>query len=322
MKKLIIILLLIVVLSIFGYGVYNYLVSPVDPNAQITKSFVIKKGESLADIAKRLEAEGLIKNRLAFILVVKQLAIENKIQAGSFNLTASASAFDIAKSLTKGTNDVWVTVQEGLRAEEIADIYAKTLNIDRNEFLRLAEGKEGYLFPDTYLVPKLSTANLLINLMTKTFDKKVTQEIRSDIEKQGLSFYEGLILASLVEREARSFDEKVVVASILLKRLKNDWPLQVDATVQYVLGYSDDEKTYWKKNLTKKDLEVDSPYNTYKYKGLPPAPICNPGLDSIKSVALADVNTPYWYYLADKTGKTHFSKTLQEHNEKINKYLR
>ncbi len=322
MKKLIFLIIITLVLSVFGYGVYSYLVAPADPQSTTAKRFVINRGESLASIAKRLEAEKLIKNRLAFILVVKQLSIEDKIQAGSFNLSASASAFDLAKSLTKGTNDVWVTVVEGLRSEEIADIFVKNLGIDKTEFLSLAKGKEGYLFPDTYLVPKLSSEALLVNLMTKTFDQKVTADIKSKIEAQGLSFYQGLILASLVEREAKSYNDKVDVASVLLKRLKNDWPLQVDATVQYALGYNESEKTYWKKALTRQDLQIDSPYNTYKNKGLPPTPICNPGLDAIKAVSEADDSTPYWYYLADKTGRTHFSKTLEEHNQKINLYLR
>ncbi len=305
-----------------GFFYYRYITSPADPDDRGKHKFVIRKNEPIISIAKRLEAEGLIKNRLGFLIAVKQLNIENKIQAGSFELYASEDVFSLAKRLTKGTNDVWITIIEGLRREEIADIFARELGLSREEFLKATEGKEGYLFPDTYLFPKQSSVQLVVNTMLRTFDQKVNQEIREQIKGRGLSFEEGLILASLVEREAKFPKDKILVASVLLKRLKNDWPLQVDATVQYALGYDPVEKTYWKKNLTKKDLQIDSPYNTYKNTGLPPTPIANPGLESIKAVAEADENTPYWFYLSDKTGKTYFSKTLQEHNEKIRKYLR
>ena len=129
------------------------------------------------------------------------------------------------------------------------------------------------------------------------------------------------MVASLVEKEARFPEDKKKVAGILIKRMKNDWMMQIDATIQYALGYQRKEKTWWKKDLTVDDIEVDNTYNTYKYKGLPPAPICNPGLDSIQAVANAEVSTPYWYYINDKKGVMHFATTLEEHNANIRKYL-
>ena len=130
-----------------------------------------------------------------------------------------------------------------------------------------------------------------------------------------------LILASLVEREARQSSTREKVAGIILKRYLADWPLQIDATVQYVLGYQPNEKSWWKKELSEEDLKIDSPFNTYINKGLPPDPICNPSLSSIKAVINADENTPYWYYLTDNQGVMHYAITLEEHQNNINKYL-
>ncbi len=322
MKRLLIFLLVVVFFVSGGGFYYRYITSPADSDNKSKYKFIIRKNEPIISIAKRLEAEGLIRNRLGFLIAVKQMNIENKIQAGSFELYPSEDVFSLAKRLTKGTDDVWITVIEGLRREEIADIFAQEIGLSREEFLEQTKGKEGYLFPDTYLFPKQSSVELVVNTMLRTFDQKVSRDIRRSIEEKGLSFEQGLILASLVEREAKFPKDKVMVASVLLKRLKNDWPLQVDAAVQYAIGYDPVEKTYWKKNLTKKDLQIDSPYNTYQNTGLPPSPIANPGLESIKAVAEADENTPYWFYLSDNTGKTYFSKTLQEHNEKIKKYLK
>ena len=132
---------------------------------------------------------------------------------------------------------------------------------------------------------------------------------------------EVLILASLVEKEARHDEDRQKVASIILKRLKNDIKLQIDATVQYALGYQSEEKTWWKKNLTQEDLDIDSPYNTYKNEGLPPGPIANPGLASIEAVINADANTSYLYYISDKNGNMHYARTLEEHQANIDKYL-
>lgn len=157
-------------------------------------------------------------------------------------------------------------------------------------------------------------------MMQSTFQKKMA-EARKEYPFEKRSDREVLILASLVEREAKFADDRRIVASIILKRAQNDWPLQLDATIQYALGYQRKEGTWWKKELTVDDLKVDSTYNTYERKGLPPAPICNPGLDSIKAALAADPSTPNWYYVNDKNGRIHVAKTLEEHNENIKKYI-
>jgi UPF0755 protein len=310
-----------ILIVLFLYLFYQEGKMPVNKYDQTSKIFVIKKGEDLRTIIRNLHEQKLIRNRIVFFLIIKRLGIEKKIQAGDFRLSPSMDALTIAQTLTHGTLDVWVTVIEGLRKEEIARILAKNIDIPEIEFIKAA--KEGYLFPDTYLFPKDADIETVIKIFYANFERKFTQDLVDKARQRlGLTKDEVVILASLVEREAKYDDDRKKVASILVKRLKNDWPLQVDATVQYALGYQPKEKTWWKKNLTAADLKIDSPYNTYKNLGLPPTPICNPGLLSIKAVVEADPNIEYWYYLSDKTGKMHYAKTLEEHNRNIEKYLK
>jgi UPF0755 protein len=314
--------LLIILLAFFSFGFLFYKegIIPVNSNDKTTKIFVVRRGENLRSVIRNLYDQKLIRSRIAFFIVVKQLGIEKKIQAGDFRLSPSMDAFKIAETLTHGTLDVWVTVVEGLRKEQIAHLIAKELDIPEVEFIKAA--KEGYLFPDTYLFPKNTDVETIIRIFYENFQRKFNQQLAEQAKRNlNLTQEQVLILASLVEREAKYDADRKKVASILIKRLKNDWPLQVDATVQYALGYQPKEKTWWKKNLTAADLKIDSPYNTYKNPGLPPTPICNPGLSSIKAVVDADPNTQYWYYLSDKTGKMHYAKTLEEHNRNIEKYL-
>jgi len=314
---------LIIFTTIIGSGLYLYYregTLPVNKNNKTTKIFIIQKGENLTSVAKNLYKEELIRNKLIFYLVVKQLGFEKKIQAGDFRLSPSMDTHQIAETLTHGTLDVWVTIIEGLRKEEIAQIFSKELNIPEYEFTKNAD--EGYLFPDTYLIPRQATAEGVINILTSNFNKKYSQRLKRKAKLKGLTDHQVITLASLVEKEAKFDKDRKEVASIILKRIRNDWPLQIDATVQYALGYQPNEKTWWKQVLTADDLKIDSPYNTYKNKGLPPGPIANPGLSSIKAVVNADQKTPYWYYLSDKSGRMHYSKSLEKHNANIKKYLR
>lgn len=308
-------------LSMIIVGFYLYYKEgtlPVNKNDQTSKIFVIGRGQSLSTIAKNLANEGLIRNKIVFYLIVKRLGIERKIQAGDFRLSPSMDTYQIAKTLTHGTLDVWITFIEGMRKEEMAQVISASLNIPETEFLKYA--KEGYLFPDTYLIPKEATAGAVINILESNFNKKFDRQLQEKAAAKNLSAGETIILASLVEREARLNEDRPLVASVLLNRLKIGMKLDVDASVQYALGYQPEEKSWWKKNLTKEDLEIDSPYNTYKNLGLPPTPIANPGLAAIKAVVEAPV-TDYLYYLSDKKGKMHYAKTLEEHNENVRRYL-
>jgi len=285
--------------------------------------FVVAKGESRGSIAERLERAGLVRSSVTFqILVVKQ-GLGRKIQAGDFRLNPGMKPAEIAQELTHGTLDRWVTLIEGLRREEIAEKLAVELGgeqtkFNKEEFLKLTTGLEGQLFPDTYLFPKEADAARVVSMLTLNFEKK-TANLKP--EKKDL------ILASIVEREAKYEADRPIVAGILLNRLERDWPLQTDATVQYVVATSrcplsaSPCENWWKKNLMKEDLQVKSPYNTYLNPGLPLGPICSPGLAAIKA-ALNPTKTDYLYYLSDSEGKMHYAKTLEEHNQNIAKYLR
>lgn len=291
----------------------------VNPKDKTSRIFVIKKGEGVREIAVRLKKEGLIRSPLAFFLLVRFLGIAEAIQAGDFRLTPAMGAKAIAQSLTHGTLDVWLTTLEGWRVEEIALKLAQELSIPEQEFLKVA--KEGYMFPDTYLVPKSATASAVADLFYRNFEKKFDENLRNEARKNDLGVKEVVILASIVEREAKYKEDRPIVAGILLKRYQKNWPLQADATIQYILGYQSEEKSWWKRRLTKEDLKVDSPYNTYEKIGLPPTPICNPGLLSIKAVVYPK-ETDYWYYLSDREGKMHYARTFKEHNQNIERYLR
>ena len=283
MKKLLLALAFVLGISAAGYIVYQEGVLPVDKNDTNKRTIVIKKGDTPNTIANTLYLEKLIRNRVVFFIVVKQLGIEKKIQAGDFNLTPAMSAFEIATALTKGSIDVWITIPEGLRKEEIAEILAKDLpDFSTADFLSKAE--EGNLFPDTYLIPKGANADMVIGILTNTFNEKYTSEMQAKAKRLNLTSKEVLILSSLVEREAQRADDRQPMASVLLRRLDEPMRLQIDASVQYALGYDRDEKTWWKKGLTVEDLKVDSAYNTYVRDGLPLGPICNPGIAAIEAV--------------------------------------
>ncbi|MDO8573785.1 MAG: endolytic transglycosylase MltG [Candidatus Daviesbacteria bacterium] len=311
--------LLIIVIIIIIFIIRNWWdsqFSPVSPNST-TKVFVIAKGSGVSGIAKKLKQENLIKSELAFKIYVKQGNITNKLQAGSYKLSSSMSLKELVENLQTGSEDIWVTLIEGWRVEEMAEKLNGELKIDNGEFLKKA--KEGYMFPDTYLFPKESTVGYITDTLRKTFDKRFTAELKSKIHSQGLTEDQGVILASIVEREARSDKVRTQVASILLKRFKIDMGLNADATIQYVLGKQVDGG-WWKKNLTREDLKIASLYNTYLHRGFPPTPISNPSLSSLEAVANADSSTPYLYYYHDSKGNSYYGKTLEEHNQNVANY--
>ena len=286
------------------------------------KIFIINKGEGSGEVAQRLEQEKLIRSSLAFQLLVTKLGISRQIQAGDFRLNPGMSPEEIAQELTLGTLDRWLTLIEGWRREQMAEEIAAELEGEegffyQSEFFELTKNLEGKLFPDTYLIPKEADAQKVVNYLTTNFDKK-TNDL--DINQQTL------ILASIVEREAKFPEDRPIIAGILLNRLRKGMPLQVDATVQYAKANKECTLEnlgceWWSKSLSKQDKQINSPYNTYLYIGLPPTPICNPGLASIKA-ALNPQETDYWFYLSDGQGYTHYARTLEEHNDNIEKYLR
>lgn len=314
MKRILVLIIIIIVLFFVARGWWNSQLTLVSSNKE-QKTVIIAKGRGLNEIAKQLKKENLIRSERVFAFYVKSQGMGDKLSAGIFKLSPSMSASEIVKILSGSPAEMWVTLIEGWRIEEMANRLNENLKIDKGEFLKLA--KEGYMFPDTYLFAPGVTAEQIAKRLRDTFEVRFKDDLRAKIRSQGLTEAQGVILASIVEREARSDKARTEVASILLKRLKIGMGLNADATVQYALGYQMNEKSWWKRNLTKEDLKVDSPYNTYLHSGLPPSPICNPGLASLQAVANADPSTSYLYYYHDAKGNSHYANTLEEHNANV-----
>lgn len=311
-----------VVLLLLGLGSWvwwNDSIAPVDPQNTTPEIFVIRSGEGVRSVSARLTKENFIRSSTAFFLLVKMLGIDSELQAGDFRLNRSMNARMIAEELTHGIVDVWVTTLEGWRVDEVATKLAKELDIPEGEFLKVAQ--EGYMFPDTYLIPKNATAGAIVQVFRENFDTKVTPAMREEAMSRGLTLNDVITMASIVEREGRTDQDRPVIAGILLKRLEAGWPLQADATLQYISGYQSADKTWWKKIVTNADKELESPYNTYKNTGLPPGPISNPGLAAITAVIYPQPSD-YWYYLHDPSGGVHYAVTYDEHLANIAAYLR
>lgn len=317
-SRLIFLFFFAVVVAWGGWFWWRYSIAPVDSTDTTPVIFVVTRGEGGKDIAADLAKQNLIHSSTGFYLLIKLLGIETQMQAGDFRLNKSMDARTIALELTHGILDVWVTTFEGWRDEEIATQLDKDLNIPEDQFLQYAS--PGYMFPDTYLIPRDATGAAVATMFLDNFNTKVTAAMREDAKKTGLTFPQTITLASIIEREGKTDADRPVIAGILLNRIKLGMPLQVDATIQYALGYQPFEKTWWKKELTEDDKKIDSPYNTYTNVGLPPGPIANPGLASI-TAAIYPASTDYLYYLHDKTGAAHYAKTIEEHTANIQKYL-
>jgi len=309
MKKLLLLPLLTTLAFVAG-AVWFYQNAKPASSGENFKDFLITKGIGASQIGNKLQKEGFIKSPLAFKIYVQVTGRSGKIQAGEYRLTPSYSLFQLTDQLLKGPQELWVTIPEGLRREEIVQKFASSLGKDEDfvsEFLVASNGMEGYLFPDTYLFPKTASASGIVKKLRNTFDLR-TKDL--ELTKNQV------ILASLIERETKTDEERPVVAGIMTNRLDIGMALQVDATVQYAVGTSRE----WWPVLTRDDITINSPYNTYKFPGLPPAPIASPGLSSLEA-AVNPSQSDYFFYLHDSEGKVHYARTLTEHNENINKYL-
>lgn len=314
MKKIIWLIVLLGIIFLAGKGWWSSQFSPVSKDTTEIV-FVVDKGAGISQIAEDLKKAGLIRSDFFFKLYAKQQGLDSAILPGTFKFSPSMSTQEIADALTRQPIDNWVTLLEGWRVEEMAEKLNESLGVDKKEFIKLA--KEGYMFPDTYLFPKDYSTKQIVDRMRANFEDKYSDELKAKIRRLGLTEDQGVILASIVEREARSDQVRTNVASILLKRFKIGMGLNADATIQYIVGSQNDEQSFWKIHLTKDDLQIQSPYNTYIHSGLPPTPICNPSLSSLKAVANADPSTPYLYYFHDSQGNSYYGKTLEEHNENV-----
>lgn len=297
----------------------------------------IGSGNSVFEIADTLATKETINSEFLFILYVFLNRGETNIQAGTYKIAAGTPLVKVIEQLQHGTNDVTLTFLEGWRREEFARVASKQLGkVDYKEFLDLTVDLEGYLFPDTYFVNKDIQDQDLVNLLRETFDDKTSEVLTPlNLNKIGMNKEKVMIFASMVEREVSKEEDRPVVAGILIKRWRDGMKLDVDATTQYAIvlkrlckteGYCiptlDEfmQLEWWPKDLTKEELDFDSPYNTRFRVGLPPAPISSFSLSALNAV-LNYQDTPYYFYLTDKAGVSHYAKTLVEHNANIAQYL-
>lgn len=306
----------LVVLIIFAAGVFVYWTwgnLPANANDKQNKIFVIEKGAAIRQVGNSLKKEGLIRDPVVFFVYIKLYNQDKQIQAGDYRLSPSMPLSQIIDQLNHGTLDRWVTIPEGYRAEEIADVLAKNIPSYKEGWRGKLNKHEGYLFPDTYLMPRDADIDMVISIMRDNFNRKIKV---IGIIPEDKTLAKTIILASLVEREAVTSEEKPLIAGIINNRLEIGMKLDIDATIQYAKGNS--EK--WWPQITPADYKsIDSLYNTYLYPGLPPDPIANPGIEAIKA-ALNPKDTPYLYYL-HAAGKIYPAKTFQEHQANIKKHL-
>ena len=315
------------VLCLVALSVAAFLVLP--PTSSKEKvNFEVPVGSSSQTIAKRLVAQNLIRSEYAFRLIVKHRGSGKRLRAGTYALQRNMTLWHIVDEFEKGqVNLVSWTVPEGLTVSKIADLWETTGQGTAEAFREATASEcllerfglqdtsvEGYLFPNTYKFAKGTTVEQVVEMMLKAFKERWTETFDEDARNLGLTQHEVVTLASVIEKEAQVKSERPRIASVFHNRLKKKWRLQADPTVLYALGNP-------KRLLTKTDLRVDSPYNTYRHRGLPPGPIASPGIDSIKA-ALRPEKTDYFYFVAIGEGKHYFSKTLSEHNRMIRKIRR
>ena len=320
--RILILLTLGLVAAAAGYGFLVWKLHQPIGTAGKTE-FTILPGESVSQIGAKLDQVGLMDAAI-FVLYVRSKNLTSKIQAGRYEIPLVLTPVQVVELFQHGTFDVRLTFLEGWRREQFLEYALENLAVDDGvfspEFLAATENLEGRLFPDTYVVPIDIGAAELVEILRANFDQKYQESITPAEVASGLTQGQILIIASLLERETlerETKEEMEMIAGILVKRWQSGWRLDVDATIQYILGRDwNAEKgrwEWWKDSITAADKKIDSPYNTYKYTGLPPGPIANPGLDTL----LATVNyreSPYWFYLHCQDGQVKYAATLEEHN--------
>ena len=314
-----------IVVATIIWWLYFCLLASVN-NIYETKHFTVQSGQSITSIAEDLEQEGFIKSVWGFKAWLK---ITGKVivQPGSYELSSSYNTPTVANIIASGdTANATVTIPEGYTLKQIAKLLENKDISTEEEFMEIVNNfppdyefskywkpdqtLEGFLFPDTYKLIKGDTLTA-VRVMLDNFGVKYKNDIKSDLGDRDL--YKIITIASMVEREAKTQEDREQITAVIYNRLDIGMKLDIDATVRYITNN-------WTDPISRSDLTIDSPYNTRKYAGLPPGPICNPGLASIKA-ALNPPSSDYYYYLTDLEGITHYSKTLQEHNKNKVEYL-
>ncbi len=352
MKKLAVFLLTIVVIglivAVVGFVYYNSSLNSELPLSEDV-NFSVKSGSSVETILSELEKNGTVKDKKILAIYLKlNPDIATNFKAGNFVITKGTTLKELTELLQDSSadrNDISVLIQEGLRYDEIADILEKAYtdvendNFSRSEYIVIIEnpdvyafssevksfltenkpsGKnlEGFLYPETYFFPKDATAGDVLEIQIKTLKGKLSQEDYNKISQSKYNYYEYLTIASMIEREAFADDEKPDISDVIFKRLENGVLgvklLQIDATLLY-------QAKDWKADPVVEKTK-DGPYNTYKRTGLPPTPISNPGVDSIKA-SIYPKSNDYYFYLHDSDGVIHFARTQSEHNANVRRYI-
>ena len=295
---------------------YFFIFAPPS-NFPARDSVVVSRGASVADIAEELSKAHLIKHPAVFRLILRISGMSSRVKSGTYLFSTPENALTIANRLTAGAyglTPIRITFPEGITVREIAERVVEEMPlISAEEIIALGESQEGYLFPDTYLFQPDATAASIVDTLRANFDIKMAP-LAADIKTSGRHMRDIVILASLVEKEARTSGNRRIVAGVLSNRLARGMPLQVDA----VFGYIFNRDTY---SPSLADLKVDSPYNTYLHAGLPPGPIANPGIESIRA-ALYPAETKYLYYLTGSDDQMHYAATYAEHQFNRRTYLR
>jgi UPF0755 protein len=314
--------------AVAGYQVLRWGQRPVVESAQQPPAqlVIIPEGSSYQQAASLLKREHLIRSRMAFILLGKFKAADRRIHPGEYELNAAMSAGDILNKLLAGRVVLHpITIPEGFTMSQIGHMLGQLDITDTAEFFRLARDPEfiaslgiqaasleGYLFPETYHFARWTKPKDVIRTMVEGVKTLWTPEFQSQAKQLNLSLHEVLTLASVVEKETGVQEERELIAAVFHNRLRRRIPLQSDPTVIYGLAAFDG-------NLRKRDLSDSSPYNTYRYQGLPPGPIASPGIQSIRA-ALFPSRTPYLYFVSRNDGTHYFSSSLEEHNRAVEKF--
>lgn len=319
----------------FNYGFQlvwdaGNLTLPRDP-AGADQLFTIQSGESVASIANRLERAGLIRNAGTFRTYLLWSGLDTVIQTGTYRLSPALTGFGIAQTLISTTlTEVTLTVLPGWRMEEIAaTLPTSGLGFSPQAFLAAAaapaaspglipagSSAEGFLYPDSYILPRTTTADQLVSILLQGFSTHLPADALAAYTAHGLSLLQAVTMASIVQREAVVDTEMPMIASVFYNRLAAGMNLQTDPTVQYALGYNNTQGTWWTNPLSLDDLKFDSPYNTYLYPGLPPGPISNPGLAALEAVAQpAESNYYYFQAKCDGSGLHNFAETFEQHQQ-------
>jgi UPF0755 protein len=306
------------------------LTQPRDP-AGAEQLFVIQPGDTVTALSERLEQAGLIRSARMFRIYLLWIGADTAIQTGTYRLSPAMPAWSIAATIkSSSSTEVTFVVLAGWRMEEIArslatsglgiapDDFIRAVQhpLDTPDFLPVGMSAEGFLAPGEYVLARTTTADQLVAALIHRFAAELTPELRSGFESHGLSVFQAVTLASILQREAMFDEEFPMIASVFYNRLAADMPLQTDPTVQYALGFNLAQGTWWTNPLSLDDLKINSPYNTYLYKGLPPGPISNPSLAALQAVA-APAASQYLFFQArcDGSGLHNFAVTFEQHQQ-------